>query len=75
MHSDFLVKSGVTASFVFGESKVTTNLIRDYEAAVTFLQVMVVLLSTSKSPLLHQAKLWFFETSSPAGSDFPVTLC
>jgi hypothetical protein len=36
MHSFFLVKSGVTASFVFGKSKVTTNLIREYEAAGYF---------------------------------------
>jgi hypothetical protein len=62
-------------SFVFGESKVTTNMNQEYELLVTFLQVMVMPLSTSKSPLLHQAKLWFFETSLPAGSDYPVTLC
>jgi hypothetical protein len=42
---------------------------------VTFLPVMVMPLSTSKYPLLHQAKLWFFETSSHVGLDFPATLC
>jgi hypothetical protein len=63
------------ASFVFGESKVSTNLIREYEAAGHFPT------SDGRAPLDEQvptpapAKLWFFETSSPVGSDFPVILC
>jgi hypothetical protein len=63
------------ASFVFGEFKVTTNLIREYEAVGYFPAGDGRALSTSKSPLPHRVKLWFFETSSPVGSDFLVILC
>jgi hypothetical protein len=62
-------------SFVFGESKVTTNLIREYEAAGYFPT------GDGRAPLDEQVptpapgEVVVFETSSPAGSDFLVILC
>jgi hypothetical protein len=50
-------------SFVFGESKVTANLIREYEAGGFFPTGDVVLLLMRKPLLLKQMKLSCFVTS------------
>jgi hypothetical protein len=49
-------------SFDFGESKVTANLIREYEVVGFFVLAMVALLLMSKPLLLKQMKLSCFAT-------------
>jgi hypothetical protein len=51
-------------SFVFGESKVTANLIREYEAAGFFLREMDALRWINKFLLPKRTKLSYFVTSS-----------
>jgi hypothetical protein len=53
-------------SLVFGESKVTTNMIREYERAGFFPLVLGEPRSMSKSPPLGTKNLWSFATSSSA---------
>jgi hypothetical protein len=53
-------------SFVFGESKVIANLIKEYEEAGFFPQAPDVHPWMNKFPLPKQVKLSYFATSSPA---------
>jgi hypothetical protein len=61
-------------SFVFGESKVTADLIKEYEAADFFLLAMVALLLMNKSLLPKPMKSSCFATSLHADSDSLVIL-
>jgi hypothetical protein len=61
-------------TFVFGESKVTTVVIQEYEENRFFLLVPHDLLLASKSLLLDRMKWSFSEISLPAGSDSRATL-
>jgi hypothetical protein len=72
-----LVKAKVVGhlppSLVFGESKVTTNMIREYERPASSLRALGEPHWTNKSQLPKMERLLCFGTSSSVDSDFLAT--